>query len=155
MVVITSNRAGMRSASAFTRFFFQAGQGEATSTAASALLSRLDEKRKDRWSEVGNSIVFTFSSRLAWNTISNLTGRTRDQHRSGPISAHLIASQLVQSGVYKTKKGKSARLVIQEVSETPLDEFISGDFSLEKFKFACALQLQKFAKAAGPDSIYP
>ena len=45
--------------------------------AAKALLDRLDRKRKNRWSEAVQSIDFSHSSRKAWNTINNLTGRTR------------------------------------------------------------------------------
>ena len=138
--------------------FLQAPQGGASSTAASALLSRLDEKRRERWSEAVNTIDFTHSSRLAWNTINNLTGRSRQSRRLCPISANSIASQLVQNGVYKTKDRESARLVSKEVSElwripTPAGKSISGDFTPEEF--ASALQLLKSGKAPGPDSICP
>ena len=48
--------------------YLQAGHGKATSTAAFALLSWLNEQRKDRWSEAVNPIDLTHSNPLAWNT---------------------------------------------------------------------------------------
>ena len=102
-------------------------------------------------------IEFTHSSRLAWNAINNLTRRTRHQHRSRPISTYLIASQLVQNGVYKSKDREPARLVTHEVSKlwrisTLSDKCISGDFFPEEF--ASDIQLLKFGKVPGPNSIY-
>ena len=52
-------------------------QVETTTSAVSALLSYLDEKRKERWSEAVNNINFTHFNRLEWNIINNLTGKTR------------------------------------------------------------------------------
>ena len=136
--------------------FVLAGQGDATSTAASAVLSKLDEKQKNCCSEAVNSIDFTHSNRLALNTINNLTGKTRHQHRCCSISAYLIALQLVQNGVYKTKDCWSATLVMQGVSELwkipkPPDKCNSGNFSTEEF--GSALQLLKSGNAQSPDSI--
>ena len=138
--------------------FLEASLGEASSTAASALLARLDDKRRDRWSEVINNIDFAHSSRLAWSTIDNLTGRSRQPRRLCPISANSIASQLVKNGKYKAKDRESARLISNEVSElwripTPTDKTISGDFTPEEF--ASALQKLQSGKAPGPDSICP
>ena len=103
VVAITTDRACNEKWKHLHQVFLQAEQGEAINEAASDLLSRVDEKGKGCWSKVVSSIDFTNSSSLAWNTINNLTGRTRHQHRSCPISADLIASQLVQNGFYKTK----------------------------------------------------
>ena len=90
--------------------FLDAPQGQATNTAVSALHDRLDEKRKTRWSEAVNSIDFTHSSRLAWSTKNNLTGKQRHTQRTCPISSNSIASELVKNGTYKTNDRKSARL---------------------------------------------
>ena len=135
--------------------FLQAGQGEATSTAASALLSRLDKKRKKCWYEAVNSIDFTHSGRLACNT-TNFTVRSTHQHCSCLISANSIALQLVQNGIYKTKDRESARVVMQKESErwkvpTPSGKCIFVDFSPEEF--ASAIQLRKFDIASGPDRV--
>ena len=54
-----------------------AQQGEESSNTASARHAHLDEKQKERWSDAVNSINFTHSSRLAWNTCNNLTGRSK------------------------------------------------------------------------------
>ena len=138
--------------------FLQAPQGEAASVAASALHNHLDERRRQRWSEAVNTIDFTHSSRLAWNTINNLSGRSRQTHRPCPISANTIASQLVRNGVYRTKDQKSARLVSKEVADlwkvpSPPSGTLSGDFTPDEF--ARALLLLKSGKAPGPDGICP
>ena len=111
-----------------------------------------------RWSEAVNTIDFTHTCRLAWNTLNKLTGRSRTSRRPCPISANCIASQLVKNGVYRTKRHEPARLVAKEVSElwkikTPAGESISHDFTPEEF--SSALQLLKTGKARGPDSISP
>ena len=53
--------------------FLQSPQGD-SSLAATALLAKLDRKRRDRWSEAVRSIDFTHSSRKAWSILNNLTG---------------------------------------------------------------------------------
>ena len=138
--------------------FLRAPHGEATNIAASTLLARLDDKRRERWSEAVNTIDFTHTSRLAWNTLNKLPGRSRTSCRSCPISANCIASQLVKNGVYRTKDHEPARLVAKEVSElwkieTPAGESISNDFTPEEF--SSALQLLKTGKAPGADSTSP
>ena len=138
--------------------FLDATQGQATNTAAYALLDRLDEKQNAKWSEAVNSIDFTHSSRSAWSTINNLTGKQRHTQRTCPISANSIASELVKNGTYKMKDRKSARLVSHEVSElwripTPKDKVISEDPTLEEF--SKALRLLKPGKSLDPDSICP
>ena len=82
--------------------FLRTPQGEGSNTAASALLARLDKRRRKRWSEAVHAIDLTHTTRLTWNAINNLTGRTRQSYRSCLISANSIASQLVKNGTYKT-----------------------------------------------------
>ena len=115
----------------------RAPQGESSDTAASALLARLDERRRKRWSEAVNVIDFTHSSWLAWNVISNPNGRTTQSYRPYPISDNSIAAQLIKNGTYQTNNRESTRLD-KEASElwrisTPADKCISGDFSPEEF----------------------
>ena len=81
--------------------FLQSPGGPDSDRAATALLTRLDGKRRNRWSETVRSIDFSHSSRLAWNTINNLTGRSRQSPRQCPVSADAIASQLVKNGKYE------------------------------------------------------
>ncbi|XP_076804489.1 uncharacterized protein LOC143448565 [Clavelina lepadiformis] len=109
--------------------FLKAQQGEASKSAASALHARLDEKRREGWTEAVNTIDLRHSSLL-----------------------------LVKNGVYGAKDHKSAYLVNNEVTElwripTPPGETISVNFTPEEF--ASTLQLLKFGKAPGPDSICP
>ena len=96
--------------------FLQSSQGDDSSLTATALLAKLDRKRRDRWSEAVRSIDFSHSSRKAWSILNNLTGRSRHSPRHCPVSANAIASQLVRNGKYEAVDRKSSRLVFQEVS---------------------------------------
>ena len=138
--------------------FLQSSAGDQSSRAATALITWLDKKRRDRWSEAVRNIDFSHSSRKAWSTINNLTGRSRHSPRNCPVSANAIAAQLVRNGKFEGVGRKSSRLISQEVSDlwralipSPLN--LSGDFSSREF--AAALQHVKPGKAPGPDSICP
>ena len=138
--------------------FLQSPQGDDSSLAATALIAKLDRKRRDRWYEAVRSIDFSHSSRKAWSILNNLTGRSRHSPRHCPISADAIASQLVRNGKYEAVDRKSSRLVFQEVSDlwratTPDAVNISDNFSQKEF--TAALQHLKPGKAPGPDSICP
>ena len=126
--------------------------------AATALLAKLDKKRRDQWSEAVQSIDFSHSSRKAWSILNNLTGRSRHSPCHCPILANAIASQLVRNGKYEAVDHKSSQLVFQEVSElwsatTPDAINISDNFSQREF--TAALQHLKPGKAPGPDFICP
>ena len=138
--------------------FLQSPQGDKSSLAATALLAKLDRKRRDRWFEAVWSIDFSHSSQKAWSTLNNLTGRSKHSPCHCPVSANAIASQLVRNGKYEAVDRKSSRLVFQEVSDlwraaTPDAVNISDNFSQREF--TAALQHLKPGKAMGPDSIYP
>ena len=142
----------------FYKTFLQSPQGDDSSLAATALLAKLDRKRRDRWSKAVRSIDFSHSSRKAWSILNNLTGRSRHSPRHCPVSADAIASQLVRNGKYEAVDRKSSRLVFQKVSDlwratTPDAVNISDNFSQREF--AAALQHLKPDKAPGPDSICP
>ena len=57
------------------KIFLQPPQGDDSSLAATALLAKLDRKRRDRWSEAVQIIDFSYFSRKAWSTLNKLTGR--------------------------------------------------------------------------------
>ena len=84
--------------------FLQSPQGDDSSLAATAVLAKLDRKRRDRWSEAVRSINFSHSSRKAWSILNNLTGRSRHSPRHCPVSANAIASQLVRNGKYEIRE---------------------------------------------------
>ena len=126
--------------------FLQSPAGDQSSRAATALITWLDKKR------------FSHSSRKAWSTINNLTGRSRHSPRNCPVSANAIAAQLVRHGKYEGVDRESSRLISQEVSDRwraliPSAVNLSGDFSSREF--AAALQHVKPGKAPGPDYICP
>ena len=136
--------------------FLQSPAGDQSSRAATALITWLDKKRRDRWSEAVRNIDFSHSSRKAWSTINNLTGRSRHSPRNCPVSANAIASQLVRNGKYESVDRESSRLISEEVSDhwralIPSPVNLSGDFSSREF--AATLQHVKPGKARGPDSI--
>ena len=136
--------------------FLQSPQGDDSSLAATALLAKLDRKRRDRWSEAVQSIEFSHSSRKTWSILNKRTGRTRHSPRHCSVSADAIASQLVRNGKYEAVDRKSSRLVSQEVSDlwratTPDPVNISDTFSQREF--TAALQHLKPGEAPGPDSI--
>ena len=89
------------------------------------------------------------SSRKAWSTLNNLTGRSRHSPRHCPVSADAIAAQLVRNGKYEAADCKASRLVYQKVSDlwratTPDPVNISGTF-LQR-EFTASLQLQNQVK---------
>ena len=134
----------------------QTPQRDDSSLAATALLAKLDRKRRDQWSEAVWSIDFSHSSQKAWSILNNLTGRSQHSPRHCPISADAIASQLVRNGKYEAVDRKSSRLVFQEVSDlqrttTPDAVNISDNFSQREV--AAALQHLNPGKAPGLDSI--
>ena len=94
--------------------FPQSPQGDDSSLAATALLAKLDRKQRDRWSEAVRNIDFSHSSRKAWSTLKNLTGRSQHSPRHCPISADSIASQLVRNGKYEAVDRKSSRLSVKK-----------------------------------------
>ena len=138
------------------KIFLQSPQGDDSSLAATALLAKLDRKRRDWWSEAVRSIDFSHSSQKAWSILNNLTGRSRHSPRHCPVAADAIASQLVRNRKYEAVDCKSSRLVFQEVSDlwkatTPDAVNISDNFS--RREFGAALQHLKLGKAPGPNSI--
>ena len=138
--------------------FLQSPAEDQSSRAATTLITWLDKKRRDRWSEAIQNIDFSHSSRKAWSTINNLTGRSRHSPRNCPVSANAIAAQLVRNRKYEGVDRESSRLISQEVSDRwraliPSPVNLSGDFSPREF--AAPLQHLKPGKAPGPDSICP
>ena len=120
----------------FYKTFLQLPQGDDSSLAATAVLAKLNRKRRDRWSEAVRSIDFSHSSPKVWSILNNLTGRSRHSPRHCSVSAAAIASQLVRNGKYEAVDHKTSRLVFQEVSDlwwaTKLDPVnISDTFDKE------------------------
>jgi len=132
--------------------------GTDTDRATSSLLSRLQQKKQERWEEAVNSIDLSDSSRKAWRTINKLTGRSGRSSRLCPVSANSIASQLVQNGAHKTSDREPTRLVNKQLSDlwkvpTPDSHSISEHFIPEEL--AAALRRLKPRKSPGLDFIFP
>ena len=136
----------------------QSSQGDDSSLTATALLTKLDRKRRDRLSEAVRSIDFSHSSRKAWSVLNNLTGRSRHSSRHCSVSANSIAFQLVRNGRYEAVDRNLSRLASQQASDlwratTSEPTNISENFSQREF--TAALQHLKPGKAPAPDSICP
>jgi len=134
------------------RSFIRAPVGTASDRAASSLLSRLHQKKQERWEEAVKPIDFSHSSRKAWRTISKLTGRSGRPSRLCPVSANSITSQRVKNGAHKTGGRESTRLVKKQLSDlwkipTPEGHCISEPFRPEEF--AAALRRLKPGKSPG------
>ena len=132
--------------------------GTASDRAASSLLSRIQQKKQDRWEEAVNSIDFSHSSRKAWRTINKLTGRFGRSSHVCPVSTNSIAWQFVKNGAHKTSDREPTRLVNKELSDlwkipTPEAHIVSEPFRTEEF--AAALRCLKPGKSLGLDSIFP
>ena len=61
--------------------FLQYPEGHEFNRAATALLARLDRKRRNRWFEAVQNIDFSYSSRVACSTLNNHTVRSRQCSR--------------------------------------------------------------------------
>ena len=119
--------------------FLQSSEGSNSKGAATVLLLRLDDKRRDRWSETFQTIDFLHSSRTAWSLLNNLTGRSWRSPRHCAVSANAIAFQLIGNGRYEGIDRESSRIISQEVSDlwrvTPAspvnisESFISQEFA--------------------------
>ena len=137
--------------------FLQSPEGSDSSRAASALLFRLDRKRRDRWSEAVQTIDFSHSSRKAWSILNNFTGRSRRFFWHCAVPANATASILVNNSKYEDIDPTSSRLVSQEVSDlwrAPTSA-VNVCESFTPLEFAAALIHLKPGKAPGPDSICP
>jgi len=84
---------------------------------ASFLLSRLEQKKQERWEEAVNSIDFSHSSRKAWRNISILTGSSALSSRLCHFSSNSIASQLVENEAHRTRGRESFRLINKKLSD--------------------------------------
>ena len=113
--------------------FLRPPQGEATCSAASALLSHLDNKRKDCWSEAVNNIDVMHFNRRAKNIINNMTGRTRHTRRFCPIAANSIASQLVKMEYTIQQTASHPDLSLKRYSNFKGLQYLRTNVSLEIF----------------------
>ena len=66
---------------------FLRSDGNNSSRAATALLIRLDRKRRDRWSKAVQSIDFSHSIQKEWSILNNLTCRSRHFSSHCSVSA--------------------------------------------------------------------
>ena len=82
------------------RTFLHSLEQSDSNRAATALLLRFDNKRRDRRSEAVQTVEFLHSSQKAWSILNNLTGRSRRSPRHCTVLANAIASQLIRNGRY-------------------------------------------------------
>ena len=102
------------------------------------------------------SVDFTHSSRKAWQTIQNMTGRSTTHSRC-PVTANAIASQLLNNGRFPDAYRDFARWTSSEVTSlsraATADANLSSDFTVEELE--AAIKTLKSGKAPGRDNIHP
>ena len=134
----------------------QATTKEDIDTTGTALLHKLDEIRRARWTEVVESVDFTHSSRKAWQTINKLTCRSTTHSRC-PVTANAIASQLLNNGRFPDADRHFARWMSREFTSLSTaanaDANLSSDFIVEELE--TAIKKLKSGKAPGRDNIHP
>ena len=99
------------------RTFLQPPERSDSNRAGTAMLLRLDKKRRDRWSEAVQTIDFSHSSRNAWSILNNLTGKPWRSPRHCAVSANAIVPQLIRNRRYEGIDRESSGLTSQEVSD--------------------------------------
>ena len=134
----------------------QASSRAEVDATATALLEKLDATRRARWTEVVESIDFTHSSRKAWQTINQLSGRSTPPPKC-PVTANAIAAQLLKNGRFPDADKEFARSTSHEVSSlsraASVNANLSGDFTPAELNDAMAKLKQ--GKAPGSDNIHP
>jgi len=99
--------------------FIRTPVGTDSNRAASSVLSWLEQAKQERWEEAVNSIHLLHSSRKAWSTINELTGRSGRSCYLCSVSANSIASQLVKYGAHRT--GPGVHQVHQQAAVRPME----------------------------------
>ena len=79
--------------------YAQADTPEQFSSAATNLINHLNARRQEKWTQSITDIDFTHSSRKTWNKINNLIEK-KSVKKVCPISANLIANQVIRNGKF-------------------------------------------------------
>ena len=96
--------------------FLQSPEGSDSNWATTALLLRLDKKRRDRWPQAVQIIDFALKPK-SMEYIEQPTGRSRHSPRHCAISANAIASPLIRNGRHEGIDRESSRLISQKESD--------------------------------------
>ena len=83
---------------------------------ANDLIEHLNQNRRKRWEEAVESMDFSHSSRVAWQTFNRLTGRS-NKPKKCPVSPNAIAHQLLCNGRNKNADKDVTRAVKREIKQ--------------------------------------
>ena len=123
---------------------------------ANDLIQHLNPNRRKRWVEAVESMDFSHSSRVAWQTFNRLTGRS-NKPKKCPVSPNAIAHQLLCNGRYKNADKDVTRAVKREIKQhwvsPTCNTELSVPFSTQELD--SAIGHLKCGKAMGPDKIPP
>ena len=122
------------------------------------LMNTLNVKRRKRWEETVSRLDFTHSSRKAWSTINQLTGRSR-KPKPCPVSADSIASVIVNNGKWtdKSKEAKAhSHYVNAEIKKSLVaSSTTSLSYNISRKELCNAILCLQNSKAPGVDQIPP
>ena len=135
----------------------QRGQTNAKrARAARDLMTRLNTRQRERWTDTVESINFTHSSQQAWQTINKLTSQTT-KPKPCHITADSIAVQLISNGKFLNANKEFTRKTVGEVNDlcraSSANANLSGEFTKDEMK--PALKHLKPNKAARINKIRP
>ena len=140
----------------FLRTHNEAKSNTERARADTDLMTRLNTKRRERWTETVESIDFTHSSWRAWQTINKLTGQA-SKPMPCPITASAIAAQLINNGRFPDMDKAFTRKIsgeLEDLSRVPSDDTnLLGDFTSGEIKMA--IKHLKPNKEARIDNIHP
>ena len=83
---------------------------------ANDLIEHLNQNRRKRWEEAVESMDFSHSSRVAWQTLNRLTGRS-NKPKKCTVFPNAIAHQLLCNGRYKNADKDVTRAVKREIKQ--------------------------------------
>ena len=106
---------------------------------ASNLIVHLNQNCRQRWKEAVESIEFSNSSHLAWQTFNRPTGHSNGLKKC-PVSPNAIAHQLLCNGHHKNVKKEATGAVKQEIRQlwsTPTSNMeLSSPFTTHELETA-------------------
>ena len=130
-------------------------QENPNSVKADALLSILNENRKEKWINLTENIDFTNSARKSWSFLRKMGTSNVIKNSNNQITANQVASRLIQltkAPMDQISLKEMKRNLKHTINNLPLDSPLSDAFTMEELD--AAIKTMKIGKAAGIDGLY-